>query len=424
MGAAVAILRDATGLSQLDLANLVDGWSQSTVSLIERGLRDNLYDVRELLRFADAVDMPRQTLLPLILGDPDAMSGGDGLELAEGRDVDRRSFTAMAAGLTAGLALPPIRVPDRVDMAHVRYLRACLQRIRSRYETSGGGAALNEALRHFAQARTMLDESDYTDGVGRQLLIVAAELGEAAGWTAYDRNDQGLARRLYGEAGLLADTAGDAVVAVHVYTDLAQQSTYVARVTGRRGAAREALRFTDRATEIARHEPSPRLHALIALRKALAHAELGDAPALRAQITTARRELDRGGHAADPPWAMFVSESEVTGYEAMGDEAIGRVQGARSGRATTLYRAVLEDPGRSARDQVCYRASLASALLNDGDINLALTEGAAILPAMTGGRMNSARSLAEMRPLRAAAEQAAAEEFCARFDAATRAVAA
>lgn len=71
-----------------------------------------------------------------------------------------------------------------------------------------------------------------------------------------------------------------------------------------------------------------------------------------------------------------------------------------------------------------YRARLADALLNEGDIGLAITEGAAILPSMAGGQMTSARSLAELRPLRAAAERATAEEFCVRFDAAMRALAA
>lgn len=325
VGAVVAMLRAATGLSQLEFANLVEGWSQSTVSLVERGRRDTLYDVRELLRFADAVGMPREALLPLVFGDPNAGSADDsGAEAGRGLEVDRRSFTALAAGLTFGAALPT-PAPTRVDTAHVRYLRTCLDQIRSRYQDAGGGAALKEAVWQFRRARTMLDESDYTESVGRSLLIVTAELGEAAGWAAYDRNDQRLARQLYGEAELLAGSSGDAVVSVHVYADLAQQSTYLARVTGRRGVARESLRFANRAAELARHEPSPRLHALIALRQALAYAELGEMSAFRAQITAARRELERGEHAADPSWAMFVSESEITGYEALGYEAIERV---------------------------------------------------------------------------------------------------
>src|SRR5689334_7941964 len=138
MGAVVSLLRAAAGLSQLDFANLVDGWSQSTVSLIEHGRRDTLYDVRELLRFADAIGMPREALLPLLLDGPDAIRDDDsGSELSEGFEMDRRSFNAMAAGLTVGMALPSTSVPARIDIAHVRYLRACLEQIRGRYQNAG-----------------------------------------------------------------------------------------------------------------------------------------------------------------------------------------------------------------------------------------------------------------------------------------------
>ncbi|GGL03130.1 hypothetical protein Sme01_19110 [Sphaerisporangium melleum] len=65
----VALVRAAMGLSQLELASLV-GWSQSTVNRIEHGERGTLYDIRELVRFADAIDMPRHALLPLIMGKP------------------------------------------------------------------------------------------------------------------------------------------------------------------------------------------------------------------------------------------------------------------------------------------------------------------------------------------------------------------
>ena len=51
-GAALALFRTVSGLSQQDVADLM-GWSQSTVSLIEKGQRETLFDIRELLRFAD-----------------------------------------------------------------------------------------------------------------------------------------------------------------------------------------------------------------------------------------------------------------------------------------------------------------------------------------------------------------------------------
>ena len=69
LGAAVAMFRVAAELSQQELAELT-GWSQGMVSLMETNQRNTLYDIRELLRFADNVTMPREALLPLLLGRP------------------------------------------------------------------------------------------------------------------------------------------------------------------------------------------------------------------------------------------------------------------------------------------------------------------------------------------------------------------
>jgi DNA-binding XRE family transcriptional regulator len=76
LGAAVAMFRVAAELSQRELGDLA-GWSQGTVSLVETGRRDTLYDIRELLRFADAVTMPREALLPVLLGRPAVLVSAD-----------------------------------------------------------------------------------------------------------------------------------------------------------------------------------------------------------------------------------------------------------------------------------------------------------------------------------------------------------
>jgi hypothetical protein len=41
----------------------------------EAGRRPGIYDIRQLLAFADSLRMPRPVLLPVILGQPDALSG-------------------------------------------------------------------------------------------------------------------------------------------------------------------------------------------------------------------------------------------------------------------------------------------------------------------------------------------------------------
>ncbi|GAA4638280.1 hypothetical protein GCM10023196_095350 [Actinoallomurus vinaceus] len=417
LGAFLAILRGAAGLSQMDLAHLVEGWSQSTVSLIENGRRATLYDVRELLRVADAVDMPRQALLPLVFGDPGVtVEEADNADLTGDAlaDLDRRSFNTMTAGLAAGALAPMIRIPDRADAAHLRYLRAGLARLRNRDHDVGGGAIVRQAARQFSRARRMLDESDYTETIGRQLLAVAAELAIFTGWLAYDAGQQQLARRLYSEAELLTGSIGDGQLSAHVYLNLAMQSTYLARVGTARGMAREALRFTAQAAETARHEPSPRLHALIALRGAAAHAQLRDEIAFRSAIGQARRELDRGAHPFDPPWCGFVDHTEVTGYD-----ADGRIWLGTPARAAALYGEVLADRGLPRRNRAYYQARLAGALLDDGDRTEAIRQGLMVLPEL-GEQVTSTRTLIELRPVRAAAEQAAAAEFVTRFDAAAR----
>jgi hypothetical protein len=414
--AVIAIFRAAAGLTQMELGNLVEGWSQSLVSLTERGQRDTLYDVRKLLAFADTVDMPRTALLPLILGHPDAILESDNTVALRGVDavnMGRREFTTMAGGLAASAMLP---APARADRVHVRYLHSALTRLRSQDRTVGGGALLSQALRHFAHARRILDESNHTAAIGRELLVVAADLGTQSAWFAYDANKQSLAQALYREAALLADGAGASEQRVRVYANMAQQSTHLARITGRQGFAREALRFVSRAEDAARHETSPALHALISLRHALAYAQLGDEVAFRLAVTAARRELDRGPHETDPTWTKFISHSEITGYEAMARARLGA-----PAQAAWLYHAVLDDTARSPRDQAYYRALLAGTLLETGEPEQAISHGLTVLPDL-GTTLTSVRVLRELRPVREAAGAAGAAEFCDRFDSAAHAL--
>lgn len=415
LAAFVVIFRATSGLSQMELGDLVEGWSQSLVCLTEQGKRETLYDIRKLLTFADTVGMPRVALAPLILGHPDGILGGDNAFALQGVDtvnIGRRELSFLAAGLAAAAVLP---VPERVGQAHVRYLQAALTRLRTLDDTAGGGAVLTQALRHFAHARRMLDESDHSPTIGRELLLVAADLGIECAWFAHDVNEQALARQLYGQAALLAGSAGDSTQRVQLYTNMAQQCSYLACHTGGRGLARQALQFADRAADAARHEPSPALHAFVSERQAIAHAQLGDEVAFRSAITAAHRELDRGPHETDPHWTRTVSHPEITVFEAQGKEALGL-----PAQAVRLRQAVLDDPAQEApRDLANNRAGLAGALAQTGDLNQAIEHSLLILPEL-GTTLTSGRVLQRLQPVRDAAAAARAAEFCERFDAAAR----
>ena len=420
LAAAVAVFRASARLSQHELADIT-GWSQSSLSLFESGHRDTLYDVRALLRFADAVDMPREALLPLVLGtasaalsdawlaDVPVAAGGMLEEISV--DMDRRGFGGLVAGAVAAITLPEVAVPARVTASHIRYLRTCADNLWKRDQAVGGAALLRQALRQWQRARRMLDESSYSEAAGSQLLGVAGDLAVCAGWLAFDAANVPLARRMYSEALLLAGGAGVPGLTAQVLAQSSMLSTYVARSGGANGLAREGLRLADQAASAAEHEHMPRLHALIQLRRANAASLLGDEPVFRSAISRARRELDRSISTDDPAWIQFVDEFEISGQEAMGHMNLGA-----PATSAVLHQESLDRPDLPARNRICAQAQLSAALVASGDVAAAVSEASAVLPVLAD-RVTSIRALNELRPVRLAAERIKAEEFCTRFDA-------
>jgi len=332
-------------------------------------------------------------------------AGADNAD-AEEEDVDRREFQIAALGLLAGTLVPARRVSGAVTAAHAAQLQAVADDLWIRDWAVSGAALLREAVTRYTDARAMLDDGSYTSQVGGTLQAATAELAAFAGWAAFDAGTQELARALLTEAAILA--AGEPVLSAHVYAMMALQSISLARSGGSKGRAREALRFLAQAADVARHERSPRLHAMIWMRRATAAAVLEDDREVRYGIVSARRELDRGDHPADPHWAGFVTPAEVTGHEAAARSSQGR-----HADAARLFRDVLGDPGLPLRNHVLYQARLAASLAAAGDSGEADAEGLRVLEALAGP-VRSARILRELGPVRERA--APGSEFAGRFD--------
>jgi len=377
----------------------------------------------DLIDFADRKALPRTDLLVIdTYATVSNTSPGSGnspppgpvsslLSVDCGRDgddpVNRREFSIMALGALAGAAVPPPRVPATVSGDHVRALQAVAAKLWARDREVGGSALSRQAMGQYATARAMLDTGSYTSVTGSALRSVTAELAVCAGFAAHDAADQATARALLTEAVLLA--ADDPLLAARACSLLALQSSALAAADGGIGRAREALRFLDQAESAARHEPSPRLHAAIWMRRATASAPLGDQAMIRVSIARARRELDRGDHPADPPWTGYVTPAEVTAHDAM---AMLRCGSPAS--AARLFRDVLADPGLAPRNRALYQAYLATSLASEGDQAQAISEGLSLLPVLEGP-VRSARVVNQLLPVRRKA--ARGTEFAIRFDA-------
>jgi hypothetical protein len=213
------------------------------------------------------------------------------------------------------------------------------------------------------------------------------------------------------EARLLADQSGDDELAIRAMEKMSLQSAHLAQQKGLSGSAREALRLSERTTELARRDPSPRLHALLASREAIAHAVAHDDQGFRVAIARTWREVDRGLPDDGPAWLRFVNSSEIVVQEARGRLFLGDPD-----RAVALYRRSL-DAALSDRNHANYRAHLATALAASGDVSGALEEGMAVLAALDNGGIMSPRTLTTLQPVRwAAARDRNGEGFCAHYD--------
>ena len=72
-GAVLVIYRSAAGINRRELGERA-GLSESVIWYWEAGRRQGIFDIRQLLQLTDALQAPRLALLPVILGQPHALS--------------------------------------------------------------------------------------------------------------------------------------------------------------------------------------------------------------------------------------------------------------------------------------------------------------------------------------------------------------
>ena len=327
--------------------------------------------------------------------------------------MNRRELGGSLLGLAAAAGLSQLQVPAKIDAAHVSYFSAAVDKLYAQDQIVGGGSLVRDGLRLYHRARRMLDESDYTDATGRQIMGVTGQIAVCVGWLCYDADDQQMARRLYSEAQLLANQCGDNHLAIKAMEKMALQLLEEAREKQRPGLARQAVAVAQRGSELARAEPFPELHALLAAREAMAQSAVGDSAAFRLAISRAWREMDREQNAEEvPAWLKFVNRSEITTHEARGRWNLGNPAAAGE-----LLREMSRQTKHSPRNEGAQRAVLATALAAGGDFVGAFTEGEAVLPALDAGKVRSPRTMKKLRTVRRLADQNSnGADFRERYD--------
>ncbi|MEU6187374.1 helix-turn-helix transcriptional regulator [Nocardia sp. NPDC047038] len=399
-GQALALVRKEMGLSQADFGALLH-WDRTHAGRVERGEVGTIFDIRELVRAADALGVPRTALLPLLLATPDTGTIDNGA--CEGvDDVDRRQF-GLAATMTAvaGVSIPPTRnaEPIRVGTGHITYIRMLTERLWEHDHHRGGGAIFHYAAGQYASVRRLLDSRSYGHRIGAELVSATGWLSNTVAWLARDSNRPGTARRHLTESVLLAEQCGDNALLAAALGDLANLAA------SSPASFAEPVRLARRSTELVRGIPSARMNALKAAEEATAYAAVGDEQEFSRAMVRVWREADRGLDSPDDPaWLEHVTEAELRAHEARGLGMLGH-----HSRAVQLYRESVGHESCFPRDEASYRAYYAAALAGLGDTTSAITEAHTALTLLEGP-VNSPRLLAELRPVRAAATRTHGED--------------
>jgi hypothetical protein len=418
LGGVLWLLRSETRLSLMQTAAPLQWSSGATVSRAESGESPVLYDIRKLFEVTDAFDMPRPVLIPMLTGDLSATLPGPELEGNRDSHMNRRQLGIFLFGVTttaaaAAAGLDHVQVPTKVDSAQITYFQTATTKLIAQDQQVGGGTLNNAALRLFYRAHLMLNESDYTEKIGRELMMVSGEIAECAGWIYYDVNDLDTAWKLYLQMRLLADQSGNRDLEIRALTALSRIMDDQARESSQVGFAKDALRLSQRAADVARREPSSELHALLAAREASAYATLGDKSGFEAAMARAWNHMENAEGKDMPPWLGFVNISEIATKEAEGRLALGD-----TGRAIEIQRSALT-PNLSPRNGVSYRASLARGLATQGDLTAAIAEGTTVLTALNEGKISSPRVIRKLEVVRHATQShKAGPDFSAHLDSA------
>ncbi|MEW9532031.1 hypothetical protein [Microbispora sp. NPDC049125] len=307
-------------------------------------------------------------------------------------DVERRRFLldstfalgAGSAGIVRWLTAPAgeglsADGPRRVGVCDVAAIREVTRSFSELDNRFGGGSIRGPVVRYLHTAvAPLLRDGSYSEATGRSLATAAAELTRLAGWMAYDLEQHGLAQRYLVQALGLARNAGDHGLAGEILAGMSHQAVYV-------GHARHGLELARASIVAARRSGVFSLMAEARVLEAHAHALLGDRASCGVSLHEAELAFDRRAPQNEPGWIGYFDEAYLAAKFAHCLRDLGDGE-----RAVGHARRSLRMDGRYVRGKMFNLSLLASALVQQGELEEACSAAASALDLAEG--IQSART--------------------------------
>ncbi|MEV7028201.1 XRE family transcriptional regulator, partial [Kitasatospora sp. NPDC093558] len=224
--------------------------------------------------------------------------------------LDRRTFVTFGSAALVGLAaqwalVEPERLTaaiggKRVDPDLVGWLESTGAKLtglptKQRQHT----AVLLDA--HLATVTDLVDGGRYSEPIGLRLHSLAAQLAVACGWYRFDQGRHPAAGKLWNAALRSAHASGDRDLGAGVLSDFAYQAMWLKDP----GTAVEVLGFALTRTT------HPTARSLLGLRKARAHAALGESVECHGELSAAEGEFSRRTADPAPSWCAWMSPADL-----------------------------------------------------------------------------------------------------------------
>jgi transcriptional regulator with XRE-family HTH domain len=324
--------------------------------------------------------------------------------------TDRRGFLSITGAGVATLAgewlgLEPSRLAGaleggQVDEQIVNRIEHNIPGLRVMDDRLGGDSVRRLVDAELGLVAELLARGRYSEQIGRHLHLVAAELARFAGWVSFDAGYQTAAQRYWITALHAAHVGGDRLLGANVLKNMSLQCVDFSRPG-------EAVELADAAVATA-GQTTGRVGAMLRMRKARAHAALGDQVACSRELAAAETALGRS-RPEDPSWSAYFDEAEYQAQVGSCYIDLGHLASADSWLAASLR----VHPADRVRDRATYLLRRAVVQIDLGNLDRGCALAAEAVPMLvtTRSKRNAWRAEDVRRRLRRHAAQPAAREL-------------
>jgi hypothetical protein len=272
----------------------------------------------------------------------------------------------------------------RIGDEEIVQIRAVTEAFRSLDNAYGGGLTREAVIGQLISTTSLVEDTTYTEDVGRQLITAIGDLATVAGWMSHDVSIHAAAQHYFLLALQAAQEAGNPNLGAHVLSCMARQA-------GHLGRPKDALELIHLARYGVRHTATPTVGALLYSLEARYYAMLGRLKEFHRAAGQAEAAFADRTPAQDPAWVAYFDISEY--YATLG---ICHQIAARTGDRAEAKRAIdmigraltQRDPSRM-RSRAFDYVGLARACLIAGELESA--EAAASMALELTGKVGSAR---------------------------------